>query len=180
MQDQNETKAHPFQRTLGLGPYKFVGVFELGKAIAALNAGNVSGHNNMMMNAPRLKAGMGTCAHCNMAITFVCIVQTGNGELFGVGSDCINKVDMPAKEVTKLDKIKRERSKMQRAALKAKKGDAARLDLKTMIDSMSNVLDSKNHPTRSSLTLLDYAKWTLEHSSDGGIVFALKRIRGLL
>lgn len=88
-------KAHPFERTLGPGPYRFAGFFDLGACLAALNAGNVEGYNNGLasLNALGLKSGGGTCSHCGMAIINIFIVKTGNGDLYGVGSDCIAKVN---------------------------------------------------------------------------------------
>jgi hypothetical protein len=72
--------------------------------------------------------GLGTCAHCNHAILNIYIVSIGDGQLFGVGSDCIEKAGLPYAELTKLQKIERERQRIQRAARKAKKGDKARAD----------------------------------------------------
>lgn len=176
--DTQKIETHPFERTLGIGPYRFVGTFDLGACIAALQAGNVNGYNNGLAMAPKIERGMGTCAHCGHAITLICIVKTGDGKLYGVGSDCIAKVGLPVREMTKLERAKADRAKAQRQARKAKKGDAARAELAELLkdDRMTQL----PHPSIGGLTLADYASWVLNRSSDGGIVFALAKVKAAL
>lgn len=184
MQDENENQTHPFLRTLGPGPYRFVGTFDLGKAVAALHAGNVNGYNNALSRAPQVESGMGTCSHCGHAITFICVVETGEKRRFGVGSDCILKAGLPVQELTKLQKAERERQKELRAARKVKKGNAARETLTDLIMSQGEVLAKLPHPTeyRAKLgdSLKDYANWIVDNSNDGGVVIALKKIEFLI
>jgi len=175
---ENEAvSVHPFERSLGAGPYRFVGTFNLGAAVAALHAGNVAGYNNALAGAPRVEAGMGTCAHCGMAISLICIVKIGNGKLYGVGSDCILKAGMPVKELDALQKAKRAHNKALREARKARKGEAARGELAEMIQFEGERMSKLPHPSIPHLTLLDYANWVLERSGDNGIVIALKGIK---
>lgn len=89
-----EITLHPFERSLGAGPYRLVGFFDLGACIAALNAGNVDGHNNGLarLNSMGLKSGGGTCSHCGHAILNIYVVSNGAGERYGVGSDCVAQV----------------------------------------------------------------------------------------
>lgn len=82
---------HPFYETLGPGPYRFTGCYDLGEAMDPTSAANFGNMTGWVTHAPKLKAGLGTCAHCGMAIMLVCIVQVGNGDLYGVGSDCVEK-----------------------------------------------------------------------------------------
>jgi hypothetical protein len=181
MNTENETlKTHPFARTLGPAPYSFVGTFDLGACLAALQAGNVNGYNNGLAMAPKVEAGMGTCAHCGMAITLICLVKTGENKLYGVGSDCINKVGLPVAELSKLERAKRERDKAMRQARKARKGDAAREELRGLMASQSERMSSLPHPSFPNKTLLDYAAWVAERSNDGGIVIALARVKAAL
>lgn len=65
-------------------------MFDLG---AAMDPDSASFHGRLgnANTLPNLKAGLGTCAHCGHAISIICIVQVGNGDLYGVGSDCIEK-----------------------------------------------------------------------------------------
>ena len=85
--------AHPFYAAgFGEGPYYFVGCFDLAEATDSDSAANFGNMRGWLNDAPRLKAGMGTCACCGHAIMQICIVRTGNGDLYGVGSDCIEKL----------------------------------------------------------------------------------------
>ncbi len=92
MTAQQEPKAlHPFYETLGPGPYRFVGCYDLGAAQDPTSAANFGNMTGWLSDAPRLKAGLGTCAHCGTAIMNICIVRVGNGDLYGVGEDCVEK-----------------------------------------------------------------------------------------
>lgn len=77
-------KKHPFSRTLGAGPYTFVGIvtIELSPTFGAKVVGDTKD----------VVRGIGTCAHCGHAIKDCYIVQIKNGKRFGVGSDCILKL----------------------------------------------------------------------------------------
>lgn len=86
-----ETALHPFYQTLGPGPYRWVGCYDMVEAMNPNSAANFGNMRGWLADAPKLKAGLGTCAHCGMAIMQVCIVQTGNGDLYGVGCDCVEK-----------------------------------------------------------------------------------------
>lgn len=127
-----------------------------------------------------VERGIGSCAHCGHAIINCYIVQIADGKRFGVGSDCIEKCGLPYAELTKLQKIERERQRVQRAERKAKKGNAARESIRDLIATYSETMAKMKHPKRDADSLLDYAKWTLERSSDGGILFALKTIQNEL
>lgn len=173
----SDVSAHPFARTLGPGPYRFVGVFDLGACLSALNAGNVDGYNAGLASAPRMDGGCGTCTHCGQGITFICIVQTGDGKRWGVGSDCIEKTGLPVKELTALEKAKRAHQKKLREARKSKKGEAAREEIRRLMVERGDEMRRIKHPARADMTLEDYARFTLQYSSDGGIVLALGRLK---
>lgn len=83
---------HPFFLAgFGDGPYRFLYCYDLGEAMnpdSAANFGNMTGWTK---DAPKLKAGLGTCACCGMAISLICIISNAAGELYGVGSDCAEK-----------------------------------------------------------------------------------------
>lgn len=85
------TKAHPFELAgMGYGPYRFNGIHDIAEArehaMRHLGGTHAAEH-------PKLEAGLGTCCHCGMAINVVCIVEDREGKLWGVGSDCVAKVD---------------------------------------------------------------------------------------
>jgi hypothetical protein len=124
--------------------------------------------------------GAGTCAHCGHAILNICQVQIGNGEVYGVGTDCIEKVGLPVKELTAVQKAVRVHEKAKRVARKESKGNIARNEIRALIEANRDAFLAKPHPKMKGMTLLDYANWVLEHSSDGGILFALTTIRSAL
>lgn len=85
------TALHPFYETLGPGPYRFVGCYDLAAAMDPTSAANFGNLRGWLSAAPKVKAGLGTCAHCGTAILNICIVRVGNGDLYGVGEDCVEK-----------------------------------------------------------------------------------------
>jgi hypothetical protein len=176
MQDKETVKVHPFQKTLGDGPYRYVGMFYINIQAGQQGRPYVNPHDIH----PRFVTGAGTCAHCGQAILNVCQIQIGNGDVYGVGIDCVNKVGLPVRELTAIERAKRDHDKALRQARKAKKGDQARDTLRQLIEAQGEAMKALKHPAISHLTLLDYASWVLERSNDGGIVFALKRIEHAL
>lgn len=86
-----QTTLHPFYETLGEGPYRFVGCYDLGAALDPTSAANFGNMTGWLSAAPQLKGGLGTCSHCGKGILNICIVRVGNGDLYGVGEDCVEK-----------------------------------------------------------------------------------------
>jgi hypothetical protein len=87
----SELKAHPFELAgLGTGPYRFVGMVSIpGPSLAEANP---EAYNNALRELPRdLVGGCGTCSCCGMAIMNICIVVNGQGQRYGIGSDCVLK-----------------------------------------------------------------------------------------
>lgn len=167
-----EKNIHPFQLTLGLGPYRLVGFFAL-----QLPSEANQGRNNFHL-APPMERGLGTCAHCGHGIVNIYIVQIADGKRFGVGSDCIHKAGLPYTELTKLQKHEREQARIKRQEIKIKKGNLARASIGDLISEHADIMRSKPHPKKKpSASLLDYAQWVLKNSNDGGVIFALKTIK---
>jgi hypothetical protein len=165
--DQNET-VHPFERTLGQGPYTFVGAGRI--AISETFGARYIG--------PECERGAGTCAHCGHAIMNIFVIRIGDGRQFGVGSDCIFKASIPARELSKVKRAELQRQREMRQARKAKKGLAARTELRQLLVSHSEILQKTPFNERQSM--FQYATWCVDHSNDGGIVFALKRVKAAL
>lgn len=85
---------HPFFLAgMGEGPYRFTGCYDLGEAMNPNTAANFGNMRGWAADAPKLKAGLGTCACCGMGISIICIIKNAAGELYGVGSDCVEKTD---------------------------------------------------------------------------------------
>ena len=161
-------KRHPFSYTLGEGPFTYVGSFDLGAVIGALNAGNVNAYNNGMASAPRLEAGMGTCAHCGHAILNIQIVRRGDGKLYGVGSDCILKVHAEG-DVGKITEMERQ----LRLAAKKKRRDKEEALIKQLGDDYQAalaILATKPHPNEyyasKGKTAKDYYEYCSKSSKN--------------
>lgn len=173
-------EVHPFQRTLGPGPYRFIGMFTINIEAGKMGRPYVNPHE-MHTN---FVSGCGTCAHCGHAILNVCQVMIGNGEVYGVGTDCIEKCGLPVRELNKIERAKLEHAKKLRLVRKAKKGDLARSELADLIASHAEIMKAIRHPSSPAPTLATadrslytYAEWVLKNSNDGGIVFALNRVK---
>lgn len=75
----NKIHIHPFENTIGPGPYKHLGSYDMGAALAHQQAfGDTAA---AFRDAPRLEAGMGTCSHCGHPILNIQIVSRGDGKL---------------------------------------------------------------------------------------------------
>lgn len=115
---QNETKLHPFEAAgMGRGPYAYAGFFDLAEARDPNSAANFGNPTGGMEDAPKLRNGLGCCAHCGMGIMNICIVVDADGGLWGVGCDCIEKADEPAlSDKAKIDIANKARRKRQAKA----------------------------------------------------------------
>ena len=156
MSEKKASKLHPFETSIGAGPYTFAG---FGKIVFDERKGAV-------YYGPRLEDGCGTCAHCGMGITNIFIIKAGNGKLYGVGSSCIEKSNLPyevksqaKREKLKQDKIKRQQ-KDQEKALKCIE------EIKQTIEENRSVLEKVPHPTdylaNEGKTVIDLFHYRLE------------------
>lgn len=91
---------HPFERTLGPGPYTFVGLFTIQKPSEDCPMGNYH------MLPTNVENG-GSCAHCGHGITNNYMVRTDAGKVYCVGSECIVLVQMDAVEMSKFKLVKK-------------------------------------------------------------------------
>lgn len=168
--NEKEVAVHPFERSLGAGPYKFVGMFEINLAAGAMGRA----YYDQSLVHKRFVRGAGTCAHCGHAILVVCQVQIGNGDVYGVGSDCIAKVAMPVIELTAVQKAIKAREAKKRSDRKLAKHLAAKEEIgKLIADRGSEMADMQSPRSRGSL--LEYAKWCLERSTNA--TYALSTIK---
>ena len=158
-------KRHPFSYTLGPGPYRWVGSFDLGATIRhAQNFGDTAA---AFRDAPKLEYGMGTCAHCGHAILNVQIVRIGDGKLYGVGSDCILKVSGDG-DVSAVSDMERNIRRQRNDAAKARKNEKADRDFLVVepeYNSIVAVLAKQPHPNEhfaaQGKTLADYYNFIL-------------------
>lgn len=154
---------HPFVNTLGAGPYNYVGYYDL----SVFKQGR--DHDEVLRNnpPPKLKDGLGTCAHCGHAIVNVMIVKNGANELYGVGSDCVNKVHAEG-DVTGLTKMQRD-IKNHKRQLRVKRERAQIEKLTPEYEAALKKLDALPHPferlASQGKTLADYFRFCANGSN---------------
>lgn len=178
MRERNPN-SHPFGKTLGGGPYRYVGMFALRKPSGA-DPGNLHAvyPGSELGVHRRFVRGAGTCAHCGHAIMNIYQIQIGNGDVFGVGSECVDKSDIPESEVAKMRRDISKSESKKRAVRKVNRTEKIKAEIKALIEARRDEFESKSHPSTDSLSLLDYAEWIIEHSNNP--TFALKRIKHAL
>jgi hypothetical protein len=162
-----ETK-HPFVATLGEGPFAFVGTYDIGAALAHQQA--FGSTEQAFRDAPRLEAGMGTCAHCGHAILTVCIIRRGDGKLFGVGSDCVFKAahggDVSA--LSALEKQLREDAKKKRQDREARKIAEMKPRFETALEKLRTMPHPNDYFAAKGKTLADYYLYCPKNSKNMG------------
>jgi len=168
--EQERKVAHPFARAgMGVGPWRFVGVAQIPPT--SLGEANPDAYNNALRDLPKLKAGLGTCACCGMAIMNIFIVRDSAGDLWGVGCDCIRKThrkgepiyDAAMQAKAEMDRMARhEREDRKAAAIRARLAD----------ESVRAALKAQPHPNEwrrsQGATLLDWADWMMDHAGTRG------------
>jgi hypothetical protein len=78
--DQDQANAtHPFERTLGPGPYRYVGFFEINIQAGQMGRPYINSH----LVHPRFVSGAGTCAHCGHAI-FAIVRNVSHFQFMGI------------------------------------------------------------------------------------------------
>ena len=163
---------HPFARTLGPGPYQFIGVVSIVKD---------ERHGTRVFGpADGVESGIGTCAHCGHAIMECFIVRTAENRKFGVGCDCINKVydDYPKVDqfILAVKNAKAKAAKIKRQALTERKLAEIRAHLTKFKDQYS--LSPHPYPTRYNIgqTLFDSYSRRLQMSGGAGIARLYKEL----
>lgn len=153
---------HPFESTLGPGPYKFVGMFYINKAVGAQGRPY---YDKYLVHA-NFKSGAGTCTHCGQAILNICQVKVGNGDVYGVGIDCVQKVSLPPTEMKQIDKERKAHEKklrLDRAELK-RQGDFGAL--KELYEQETEAMTKLPHPNAyfasQGKTLADYVAFFVD------------------
>jgi len=158
-------KRHPFSFTLGEGPYKFVGDYDLGRAIAAVNNGTMD-TAHAFADAPKLEAGMGTCAHCGHAILNVMIIRRGDGKLYGVGSDCVRKVaaEGDVSAISDMERKIRAAAKKQRRDKEAAKVSNLEADYQAALIILERGMHPNDFFAKKGKTMADYYRFCSKNS----------------
>jgi hypothetical protein len=171
-EEGSKMAAKSFADTLGAGPYKFAG-------FAQIHKGNGTTPPKYPERPARFVRGMGTCAHCGMAILNVYMVEIGNGDVFGVGSDCIGRIHA-SNDTMGIHRLQRDVNRAmasQRKAVKIEKLKAKRAELCQLLIDAEASLKAQPHPTFPAKTLYDYAEWMAQHAGDKGVSALLKELR---
>lgn len=135
-----ENKEHPFRKSLGIGPYSYVGFVEI--KLDPRRGTVVTGDTHL-----KVENGFGTCDHCSHGIMNCYIVRNGEGKLYSVGSECIMKTD--ADDQYDMDEVVRAVKRKKNAMISAKRQDKAfkaRVEAKAWIEANADTLKSMPHP----------------------------------
>jgi hypothetical protein len=165
---------------MGTAPYAFAGVCELPSP--ELAGQNPEAYNAALRDLPRLKSGLGTCACCGMAISSIFIVRDAAGDLYGVGCDCIRKVERDGGGLGKLhptdqtlllqaDRARRELERNKRHAREAARRRALKDRLADPV--LRERLQALPHPLNwraaKGETALHHVQWMIGRSGAKGI-----------
>ena len=123
-------KFHPWEEAgLGLAPFRFIALAQLPPR--SLQAQNPDAYNLAMNELPTY-APLGTCHYCGHALRNNFIIESSDGKKFVVGSDCVEKIDLPGSSALKLKddvkkaliaarKEKKDKERLERRAAHEKK-----------------------------------------------------------
>lgn len=155
MENNNTESTHPFEKTLGAGPYKVVGFMSISG-----DKQKVGGSTHLTKH-PQWKGGCGTCQHCGMAIMAICVVRVGNGDLHGIGTTCVLKTHMPKAEKAIVEEWVKARQSEKRTDLYNRKKNA----VAEAVIGKAEELRSMPHPSKyfasQGKTYLDYCDFAV-------------------
>lgn len=164
-------KVHPFERSIGDGPYHFVRFVRI--IISEIAGAQVIGY------CEDVEAGIGTCAHCGTAIMNCYVFSRGDGKKFAVGCDCIGKLNIPFSVKSEAEKarlaherkLRWARNEKRRARdLDQKQKDlAAFKELWSLSVKVKASWQNQPHPIEymatQGKTLHDYVIWNIERGN---------------
>lgn len=151
--------SHPFEQAgLGKAPYILVGVKE----------------NMFNCGGGVLKPG-GTCDYCSSGIRYECVIQSADGIVSKVGTDCVLKLDRKDNRglVTDVTDAKRKIDAQNRAKRAEKKRiEKAQIHRKAQVMLKTALVQKRlmilPHPFINGLTMLDYCQWLFANAGDTG------------
>jgi hypothetical protein len=156
MENNENSKEHPFTKTLGVGPYKVVGFMDITKD--ERQGTKMSGDTHITRH-PQWKGGAGTCQHCGMAIMNICVIRTGTGDLHGVGTTCVLKAGMPEKERTIVEKKLRIKQANQRVDLYNRKKQAIIWATQNKTEELKAMPHPSEYHQKHGDTYLEYCQF---------------------
>jgi hypothetical protein len=141
--------AHPFELAgMAYGPYKFIGIHDIAEEREH------AAQSFRQPEHPKLTTGLGTCCNCGMGINIVCVVESADGQRWGVGSDCVLKT--ADKSLGNKVKVAIARRRAEKAAAKR---EASRLEEhKAMMAAPCTAKDALPGETNEAYTLRRHAE----------------------
>ena len=165
---------HPFIH-LGPPPYTFVDYFVLpGKALLQANP---EAYNSALSCAPEMSGGLGCCAHCGTAIRHVYVIRCGDGSRWGVGCDCIMKLNQSPELVDAVKKAKRKADRErrhQREQERIEEGTAWISDNQAALERLPHPIEWR---AKKGETMADGLAWILQNAGNAGKLKAIRAAR---
>ena len=147
---------HPFDAIMK-GPYRLVGL----STPESRESFNAERKSEGLTYTENTKCG-GTCAHCGMAISIVCIIEGSEGR-FTVGSTCVERITESPKLV---NDVKRSVSK-RRNDIKREKVRLESLAAKKWLYDNEEYLSQQPHPKGwEEKSLFNYLEWYYYNSGN--------------
>lgn len=146
---------HPFNKTLGPGPYKLIAVWSMPSP--SLLEQNPDAFNNAMRHAPKLDGYIGSCS----GILHHYIIQNSNGKTYAVGSTCVNK---HSQDPNLIKEVKRKETLRQKQLKQSQKNERQKLAEK-LLEVNKEKLTKQPHPNQyyasQGKTLYEYYRFCL-------------------
>jgi hypothetical protein len=149
----SEAKTHPFEKTLGPGPYRFLYVVTISVTEA---------RGTQVFNSSGDEEGIGTCCHCGMGIMNCYVLLCGDGKKRAVGSDCIAKSNLPMPVRTAAEKARLKLEREKRKARKQARHLAALEETRALVDQHREALAKIRHPHVFEMNFLEYAEHCIQ------------------
>lgn len=165
--ETSKTSAHPFAH-LGPAPYRFVGMFRM-PSMAAFGD-NLSGYNMALSMLPKMDGGYGSCSHCSTPIANVYVIECGDKTRWGVGCDCIFKLDGVSSRTlcAEVKKAKQAEDKKTRHAKEDAKIAAGREWLAENETALRDIPHPNQYRAGKGDTYFDYVNFCVRQSGVSG------------
>jgi hypothetical protein len=139
---------HPFDH-LGPGPYRFAGLIDASEIAVAMSL------TESIYDKPAPGSCIGSCDHCNTAITIGVQFVASNGKRFKVGETCAKKAFQPGS--VPLSQAKKACNDRRTAIKNAK--TSADYDRAVVWMNLKEIADCPHPKGFQGLTLADYLNW---------------------
>lgn len=161
---------HPFQRAgLGIAPFKYIGMTE-----------------KVIKHADGTEQPSGTCDYCSNGIRYCYQIQSADGKVFQVGSDCVMKIYRLDNEEFRdpiIAKIGDERRRLERNARHQREAKKIEIGRKLFDDNRA-YFETLPHPHEyyrsQGQTLADSIEWYFQRGGNSGRLSMIRMMERLL